>query len=370
MNKKAEDEFLHLVMGLVLLALIIVAVVAITTKGGKAVLAWIGDKISTGLERTFNPDSLYSLASTANFERLNKELSELMKSPSSASRTLPYTLGQYRLVGFNKEGGDSLNSACLSDEIVKARGDSCNGKACLCLCYIEEYCQCKEYPDVDYFITTKSQAMNKGKVIDNLVDPVTGEPVSCLMIRGAVNEDDHIKIIEPVANWWGSNEVYLQKIDKAGKRYVFFSQYADVRFTKRVFMVPEEEEAGLELGKCSEVKSCMDYQKDLFSVDWRFACENEVCSDTNNLFCNVRNNALGTTDAERTLCIEEGKSVSDVCIPGDNQSSVPVQGTKDQLYWIEAKGVCMRCLGIGAVKADQWGWGQDSTVDKANCMTS
>jgi hypothetical protein len=366
MNKKAEDEALHMVLGLVLLALIIVAVVAITSKGGKAILAWIGDKVSTGIEQAFNPDSLYSLASTTNFERLNTELSELLKGKSLESRTLPYTLGQYRLVGFNKEGGDSLNSACLSEAIVKARGNNCKGKACLCLCYMEEYCQCKEYPDVDYFITTKSQVFNNGKVIDDLLDPVTNESVSCLMIKGAVNEDDHIKIIEPAPNWWGSNEVYIQKIDKAGKRYVFFSRYSDVEYTSRIFKAPEGG-TNIDLSRCPEIKSCMDYQKNLFSVDWRFACENDICSDTNNLICSVRKNPLGTTEAERTLCIKESEKLSDVCIPGNATESVPKEGVVGELVWLESKGICMRCEGIGTAKADHWGWGQDSTIDEAHC---
>jgi hypothetical protein len=369
MNKRAVDEPLQLILGLVILAIIIVAVVAITTKGGKAILAWIGDKVSTGLEKTFNPDSLYSLASTANFERLNKELSELLKGKNLESTTLPYTLGQYRLVGFNRAGGDTLNNACLSEAIVKARGNSCKGKACLCLCYIEKYCQCKEYPDVDYFITTKSQVFNKGKVIDDLLDPVTNEPVSCLMIKGAVNENDHIKIIEPAPMWWGSNTVYLQRIDKAGKRYVFFSVYSDVMFTKRIVDTPIVL-GEADLGKCAEIKSCMDYQKNLLSIDWRFACENDVCSGINSLSCSVKNNAQGATDAERTLCLEEGESVSDVCIPGDEKESVPKTGVVGELAWLESKGICMRCLGIGAATADNWGWGQDSTIDEAHCITS
>jgi hypothetical protein len=361
-NRRAqEDEGLTLI-GLMLLALIIFAVGYITIKYSGVVISFISDQIKSGVHKYVNADSLYTQASEASFERLNTELATLLKSQKKTDHIIiPYTLGQYRLVGFNKQAS---NGDCLGD-VENVMPGKCKNSGCLCLCYKEERCECDVYPEIDYFITTEDQFMNLGGNLSSVTDPITGKGVECLEILGSKNENNELKAYEPYYNWWRSNKVYLEKIEKNGKRYLFFSRYQDIQYTERG--LAECSELDLKTENCVNVLFCKDYQTVDLGCDWTYSCQNNVCPYVVETCDVVENPYSGGVGGK--YCLESEAALDAMCTAGPENESVPSSGDAGDLAWIESRGLCFRCAGLGQDGADSWGWEQDSVLNNESCVT-
>jgi len=370
-NRRAEeDESGHVLIGLVLLAIILVTIAIITMRYGKEIVSFLGNTVKNDLLKLVNADSLYTRASEANFGRLNDEISSLLENPPKTDHVLvPYTLGQYRLVGFNKDKLNGINRDCLSDKLVALRPDKCKNAACLCLCYIEESCECVAYGDVDYIITTKGQFRNYPKKEGTLVDSVADEEASCLMVQGAYNEKETLgKVVElSYDNWWRSNTVYLEKTEKDGKRYLFFSRYQDIKYTGRMYADCNIQDIKRE--NCVDVASCADYKAAELGCEWEYTCQNNVCPNADQ-GCNVVDNPYATTDADSSFCLAEDESIEDFCTADTTGASADSAGRKGDLFWQESRGLCFRCIGLGMANTDSWGWSQESAIDKGNCINS
>lgn len=367
LNKRAENEGGNTVVGLVLLALVLVAVIYITTKYGGELISWINNKVKKWAGTVFNADSLYTKASGANFDRLNDELDMLLKSNKNTEHIIiPYTLGQFWLIGFNKDPYNTINNECIGEERLNLLPDKCKKASCLCHCYAEENCECEAYPEVDYFITTKGQFRNKGDMFNQIQDPITGEEAYCLQIKGSANNElTGLTLIEPYDNWWRSNMVYIEKIEHEGKRYIFFSRFQDIEFTERMYGEACKKRQ-IKDENCPQVLSCSDYKVVDLGCDWRSACQSNICEDSG-LSCNVRENPYAQEGEETQYCLSVDESLGDFCTAGNAEESVPLPGIRDELYWEDGTGICFRCLGLGQPGADSWGWGQDSTINKDNC---
>jgi hypothetical protein len=339
----------------------------------------LSDIVIGGATKTVNPPSIYTIASTANFERLNEEIGLLLKdSRKTASSVIPFSLGQYRLVGFNRDYEDGLNRVCLSGAIVYAKEPKCKDKACLCLCQKEDKCSCVDYPGVDYFITKDDYHRYIGKKIEGLLDSVTGQDTYCLYIRGADSEEMDLKVFDGYDDWFKARNLYVEKTEKDGKTYIFIDNYDDVKYGPRMRLItgigsgtgsgtgagsgtnPED----LPTDRCGEIASCLDY-KDLgiWGVDWETACGSSICKAVgSSRSCVVAGNSAGQTEAENKVCIDADKSIDVICLPnaeGGFPYAVRGDYAKNRIY----PEICMECRGIGRRGANEYGWfeGMDPT---------
>jgi hypothetical protein len=350
LNKKSvTTAMLWVVIGLVLLAVILLVVSgAITT-----IMATLGNLLkqvfTAGLEKTFNPDSLYTLASDASFDRLNYEIAELLKdSNEDASIIIPYTLGQYRLVGFNKD--KLVNDACIDDKMIPLKAQNCEGKGCLCLCRKEESCRCEKYVGVDYFVTIGEMYRNKGDKMPNIVEPSTGEDAYCLYLRGAWNEDG-LKVIETWGAWWHSYNILIRKTVINGKTAILISRVQDL---------PGAEDwrdcdtSKLDTTDCDKISSCFNYQYFAMGCDWRYLCQNNICSSVNNLNCGILEIPETDLSEKEEVCTAEGKTLADICREGFFEQLPP--GEKGERIYKSSIFQCFECLGVGAAGALESGW--------------
>ncbi len=348
-NRKATTTaMLWVVIGLVLLAFIIL----VTAKGMG--LSWdiIGGLIKQTtvgkVQNAIDSPSLYTRASGASFERLNYEIELLLKDKDEeASRILPYTLGQYRLVGFNKD--KVINSLCIDEAMNNIEPQDCNGRSCLCLCTGEESCECTEYLGVDYFITSADQVGNKAEKLEDLQEEITGGDAYCLLIRGAINED-HIKLIEPYDNWWHSQNAYIQKMEINGKTAIFFGRADDLEFDTE----QECDESKIDTTGCSTVSGCLDYMDAQLGCGWRYSCENNVCAAATGLSCGVLEVPQINMQAKQYLCVDSEKSLSEICVADSSRGYVNAYA--GELLPIDSTNSCYECVGIGGEGADEFGW--------------
>lgn len=369
LNKRAENEGGNTVVGLVLLALVLVAIIYITTKYGGEIISWINNKVKKGLASAFSAPPSLTRGSEANFDRLNDELGTLLKSTKKIDHIIvPYAIGQFRLVGFNKDPYNSINKLCFGENILSVLPDKCKKASCLCLCLREESCICEAYPEVDYIFTTNNQNRNEGNKMplneETMKDPITGEEVNCLMIKGAYDEKEEVSYMMG-NSWWRSNMVYIEKIEHEGKRYIFFSRMQDIEYNERMYGGCDE--SSLKLENCGSVSTCYDYKKADLGCDPRYNCQNNVCESLG-LNCNVRENPYAQTEEDSWLCLDEEESIEQFCLAGPENETAPIEGRTGMYYWDAKTAICYTCLGLGqqTLNADNWGWKQDQ-IEEAYC---
>jgi hypothetical protein len=362
LNKRSVTTFLLLVvMGLLFLGIILL--VSFGFVGGMMTMLQnlVKNAFFAGASKIVNPDSLYTRASDASFDRLNYEIEELLKDRTEgASRVIPYTLGQRRLVGINK--ANTINEACLDGKMVQLKGPECEGKACLCLCTREESCSCKPYIGVDYFITTEDSARNHGEKIPEAVEPFTGESAYCLYLRGAFNEEERWKLLEPFSTWWHSNNILIKKTVINGETAILISRVQDLPGADW----QDCDTTKLDTSGCSLQASCFDYQSASMGCDWRYLCQNNVCKDITGLACGVIKIPETESYEKEEVCAPEGKTVSDICIMGSLVG--PGYAIKGERISDEIYDLCFECAGIGATGADATGWTNVAGVGSADCI--
>ena len=372
LNKRAVTAMmLGAIFALIMLAIIILGVGLPMLN---PLINFVSNIVVGSVTRTVNPPSVYTLASTPNFERLNEEIGLLLKdSRKTMSVVLPFSLGQYRLVGFNRDYEDGLNRVCLSEAIVAAKDPKCKDMGCLCLCQKEEKCSCTEYPGVDYFITKDDYHRYIGKKIEGLLDPVTGQDTYCLYIKGADTEETSLKVFADYDNWFKARNLYVEKTEKNGKTYIFIDNYDDVKYGPRVRLTQgggtgtgnETNPEDLSKDRCGEVASCLDYKdQGIWGSDWETACGYNICKPAGSpLNCSIADNPSGQTVDELKVCIDADKTIGEICLQNaDEGYPYDVKGSyaKNRIY----PAICMECRGVGGRGANEYGWfeGMDPTM--------
>ena len=331
--------------------------------------------LQTQAENVVNPPSLYTKASGANFKRLNSEIARLNELGGNNGNVIPYTLGQYRLVGFSKLG-DEANIACLGAEMLAIRESKCKDKACLCLCQKEEKCECIVYDNVDYFITKDKYRRSEGNKLEGVKDPRTGKDAYCLYFKGADNEDNTLKLFESYDSWFHSKNIYVERTRKDGKNFIFIDEYTDVRYSPRMFGTGQAQGddtentavSNTDEERCGELASCLDYKTKNIGIDWKIACENEVCKGKGNeLVCEVVDNPYAQKEEDKSLCLEEGSTISGICLPSE-EKGYPFARKGSFALNLKDKENCMECKGMGEKEADSFGWFGE--VEAKNCQAS
>lgn len=376
-SKRAENEGGNTVVGLVLLALVLVTVIYITSKYGGMIISIISKKVLDGVAGVFSNPSSITSASEANFERLNDELDILLKSTKTIDhRIVPYSLGQRRLIGFNRDDYDSINKECIGEDYIKLLPDKCKKASCLCLCYRTEKCECEVYSEVDYFITTENQDWNEGKTIPSIKNPLDDKDVKCLMIKPNVNMKGEFTFANS-NNWWGSNMVYLEKIDDEGKRYILFSRIQEIgEYIETEWSVQPECDTMQGYENCSLVLSCPDYKTVNLGCDWQTACDKNICDDSGLTTCALIDNEASRKEGDNSFCFNESDEQS-LCIRGIT-GKINCPGESNILSWDKDSTQCFRCVGMNHIgeeagegyRVNSEGWIIEPELTEETCINT